>query len=200
MDGVKTGHTQQAGYVLVGAAHGTGAKRGVRLVSVVLGTGSEAARDQDTLALMQWAVKKFWRVTAVRRNQSMGASVPIRYRRGAEVDLVAGRTLRMTLPRGKRPQTRLVGVPAEVVGPLRKGQPVAKIEVLVDGRRVRTVPLVTGARVPEAGLAQQTKDWFTRPITLALAVAALAGSVLLARLRRRPGSGGSERQQSKAAA
>jgi hypothetical protein len=106
----------------------------------------------------------------------------------------------MTLPRGKRPQTRLVGVPAEVVGPLRKGQPVAKIEVLVDGRRVRTVPLVTGARVPEAGLAQQTKDWFTRPITLALAVAALAGSVLLARLRRRPGSGGSERQQSKAAA
>jgi serine-type D-Ala-D-Ala carboxypeptidase (penicillin-binding protein 5/6) len=200
MDGVKTGHTQQAGYVLVGAAHGTGAKRGVRLISVVLGTGSEAARDQDTLALMQWAVKKFWRVTAVRRNQSMGASVPIRYRRGAEVDLVAGRTLRMTLPRGKRPQTRLVGVPAEVVGPLRKGQPVAMSEVLVDGRRVRTVPLVTGARVPEAGLAQQTKDWFTRPITLALAVAALAGSVLLARLRRRPGSGGSERQQSKAAA
>jgi D-alanyl-D-alanine carboxypeptidase (penicillin-binding protein 5/6) len=200
IDGVKTGHTQQAGYVLVGAAHGTGSKRGVRLISVVLGTGSEAARDQDTLALMQWAMRKFWRVTAVRRNESMGVSVPIRYRRGAEVDLVAGRTLRLTLPRGKRPRTRLVGVPAEVVGPLRKGQPVAKIEVLVDGRRVRTVPLVTGARVPEAGLAQQTKDWFTRPVALALAVAVLAGSVLLARLRRRPGSGGSERQQSKAAA
>jgi D-alanyl-D-alanine carboxypeptidase (penicillin-binding protein 5/6) len=201
VDGVKTGHTQQAGYVLVGAAHGTGTKRGVRLVSAVMGTSSEAARDQDTLALLQWGLGRFWRVTAVRRNEAMGVSVPIRYRRGAEVDLVAGRTLRLTLRRGERPRTRVAGVPTEVVGPLRKGQRVARIEVLVDGRKVRTVPLVAAAQVPAAGLGQQTKDWFTRPLTLALVAAALAGSVLLARLRRRrPGSGGSERREHKAAA
>jgi serine-type D-Ala-D-Ala carboxypeptidase (penicillin-binding protein 5/6) len=201
IDGVKTGHTQQAGYVLVGAGHGTGTKRGVRLVSAVMGTASEAARDQDTLALLQWGLGRFWRVTAVRRNEAMGVSVPIRYRRGAEVDLVAGRTLRLTLRRGERPQTRVVGVPAEVVGPLRRAQRVARIDVLVHGRRVRTVPLVTADRVPAAGLGQQTKDWFTRPLTLVLAAGVLAGSVLLARLRRRrPGSGGSERRQPKVAA
>jgi D-alanyl-D-alanine carboxypeptidase (penicillin-binding protein 5/6) len=166
-----------------------------------MGTASEAARDQDTLALLQWGLGRFWRVTAVRRSQPMGVSVPIRYRRGAEVDLVAGRTLRLTMRRGERPRTRVVGVPAEVVGPLRKGQHVARIEVLVHGRRVRTVPLVAAAPVPAAGLGQQTKDWFTRPLTLVLAVGVLAGSVLLARLRRRrPGSPGSERRQSKAAA
>ena len=49
VDGVKTGHTLDAGYVLVGAAHAHGAP----VISVVLGEPSEAARDADTLALLR---------------------------------------------------------------------------------------------------------------------------------------------------
>ena len=50
INGVKTGHTQQAGWVLVGA----GRRNGVQLFSAVLGAPSEAARDADTLALLRY--------------------------------------------------------------------------------------------------------------------------------------------------
>ena len=196
IDGVKTGHTLQAGYVLVGEGRGGS---GAKVISVVLGTDSEAARDADSLTLLRWGRRQFKRVRAVTLGDVM-ESVPIRYRRGAEVDLVAGRTVRMTVLRRQRVSSRLVGVPREVSGPLRRGQRVADIEVLVDGKRARTVPLVTAAAVPEAGLTQQTKDWFTRPWLLGLVVAALLGSVLLTRLRRRrPRSGRTPRREAETA-
>src|SRR4051812_887434 len=52
VDGVKTGHTLQAGYVLVGSAH----RDGARVISAVLGTTSEAARDADSIALLNWGL------------------------------------------------------------------------------------------------------------------------------------------------
>ena len=52
VNGVKTGHTRGAGYVLVGSA----SRNGIQLISAVLGTPSEAARDADTMALLKWAL------------------------------------------------------------------------------------------------------------------------------------------------
>src|SRR3954454_9304997 len=63
VSGVKTGHTIDAGYVLVGSASGNGAK----VVSVVLGTPSITARDADSLALLRWGVRQFHPVNAVKR-------------------------------------------------------------------------------------------------------------------------------------
>jgi D-alanyl-D-alanine carboxypeptidase (penicillin-binding protein 5/6) len=54
IDGVKTGHTQSAGYVLVGS----GTRKGVQLVSAVLGAPSEAQRDADTLALLRYGFSR----------------------------------------------------------------------------------------------------------------------------------------------
>ena len=65
--GVKTGHTMRAGYVLVGAA---GTRRSGRVVSVVLGEPSEAARDEDTLALLRWGLTRFRRVEPLRRGRT----------------------------------------------------------------------------------------------------------------------------------
>ncbi len=61
MDGVKTGHTQSAGYILVGSA----SRGGVPLISVVLGTPSEGARNSDTLALMNYGFSRYRRATPV---------------------------------------------------------------------------------------------------------------------------------------
>src|SRR5436190_1636049 len=74
VDGVKTGHTSSAGYVLVGAAHGNGG----HVISVVLGEPSEGARDVDTLALLRWGIDRYRRVTVLRPGHSV-ARVKVAY-------------------------------------------------------------------------------------------------------------------------
>lgn len=183
ISGVKTGHTNRAGYVLVGSA----TRNGVTLVSVVLGTGGEAARNADTLALLRYGFRRYTRATAVRRGRVL-ARAPIRFRRGAELRLVVPRTIRRVVERGTRVRTRVVSSPAEVDGPIRKGQRLGRAEVLVGGRSVATFPLVGASAVPAAGVAQRTKDWVTRPLAFALAVLAVGGSVGLLLRRRSRGT------------
>jgi D-alanyl-D-alanine carboxypeptidase (penicillin-binding protein 5/6) len=179
VNGLKTGHTLGAGYVLVG----TGTRRGASMVSVVLGTRSEQARNRDTVKLLAWGLRQFRRRTLVRSGDLAGA-VPIRFRRGAELALVAGDTLRRTLRTDARVGVRDVGVPGEVEGPVAGGARLGWREVLVDGRRVARVPIEAAAFVPGAGLGQRAKDWFTRPIVLLCAVAVAGCSVLVARRLR----------------
>jgi D-alanyl-D-alanine carboxypeptidase (penicillin-binding protein 5/6) len=182
INGVKSGRTRQAGYVLVGS----GRRRGIQLVSVVLGTPSEAARDQATQGLLEWGFGRFQRIRSVIRGREM-TRVPIRYRRGAELALVVGRTDFRIVPRGRRDDVgyRLVGVPADVTGPIVRGQGFGAIEILQDGRSVGRVPLVAAASVPEADLAQKAKSWFTGPLAILLAFGVLVGTVLLGRQLRR---------------
>ncbi len=182
VDGVKTGHTLQAGWVLVGA----GRRRGVQLFSAVLGAGTDDARDDDTLALLRYGFTRLHMVEAVARGELVAAAVPIRWRRGAELQLMAGRTVRRVVARteGNPFTTRPLSVPRQVQGPIRRGQRLGRLEIRAHGKRVATVPLVAANTVPRADLAQKTKEWFTHPIALLLAAAVLAGSVLLARRGR----------------
>jgi D-alanyl-D-alanine carboxypeptidase (penicillin-binding protein 5/6) len=182
IDGVKTGHTQQAGWVLVGA----GRRNGVQLFSAVLGTPNEAARDADTLALLRYGFTLYQEVTAVRRGDLQSETIPIRYRRGAVLQVEAGRTVSRVLRKreGNPFTTRVVSIPREVEGPIRRGQSLGVIEVRAHGRRVATVPLVAANAVPKADFGTKTKEWFTHPLAIVLFAAVLAGSVLLARRGR----------------
>ena len=195
VNGLKTGHTLGAGYVLVG----TGTRRGATVVSVVLGTRSEDARNRDTLRLLTWGLKQFRRRTLVHAGDVAGTT-EIRYRRGAQLALEAGATLRRTVRTGARVQVRDVGLPREVAGPIARGARLGWREVLVDGRRVARVPIEAAASVPGAGLSQRAKDWFTRPIVLLFAMAVVSASVLVARrLRRGPGRRRATRSEPEAA-
>jgi D-alanyl-D-alanine carboxypeptidase (penicillin-binding protein 5/6) len=193
VNGVKTGHTRAAGYVLVGSAY----RHGVQLVSAVLGTPSEAARDADTLRLFAYAFRRFERVRAITRGQAL-ASVAIRYRPGARLRLVAARTVRRIVPRGDRAAVAVRAVaPTEVRGPLRRGQPLGRAEVRQGGRLVATVPLLAVQAVPRADVVQRTKSWLAHPGVLLVMAAAVTGSVVLARRRR---AGRPDRRQSEAPA
>jgi serine-type D-Ala-D-Ala carboxypeptidase (penicillin-binding protein 5/6) len=186
VNGVKTGHTQQAGYVLVGS----GRKRGVTLISAVLGAPSENARDTDTRRLLAWAFTRYRSVRASAPGEVL-ARTPIRYRRGAELNLVAGDVhRRFVVRRGEQLQRCGIEAPSEVAGPIRHGQKLGTLKICRGKREVATVPLVASADVPQASAAVRTKDWFTRPLTLILVVlAGLGGSVLVARVRRRGPNG-----------
>ena len=193
VNGVKTGQTRQAGYVLVGS----GRRHGVQVISAVLGTASEAARDAQSVLLLATGIRAFQNITAARVGSRVKglARIPIRYRPGAGLPLVIGpNRVRVIVPRGQRRivTVRPLSAPSEVEGPIRRGQGPGAGEVLRDGRRIATVPLVAAAPVPEATLGQRLKAWFARPGAVVLAFAVLGGTVLLARARRsgraRPGS------------
>jgi serine-type D-Ala-D-Ala carboxypeptidase (penicillin-binding protein 5/6) len=182
VNGLKTGHTAAAGYVLVG----TRTERRVTLVSVVLGTGSLAARDADSLALLRWGANQYEVIKPVTIGTVVD-SAQIEYRRGATVNLVTSGTVRRTVRKGTKIRIRDVEVPDTVTGPVARGQRFGYREVLADGKRIAAVPIVSQAYVPGADLTQRTKDWFTRPFSLVLAVLVLGGTVLVGRrLRRGP--------------
>jgi D-alanyl-D-alanine carboxypeptidase (penicillin-binding protein 5/6) len=197
VNGVKTGYTQQAGDVLVGS----GRRRGIQVVSAVLDEPSKTTRNNDTLILLDFGTRRFQRVLAAPTGTHLGVRVPIRYRPGAELELVVGRNGRRTvIPRGQREllTVRPASWPAQVQGPIADGQELGRADVLRDGQRIGSVPLVAAGAVPEADLAQRTKSWFTRPLAVVLAFAVLGGTVLLARRHRRPRGPGTRRARDKA--
>jgi serine-type D-Ala-D-Ala carboxypeptidase (penicillin-binding protein 5/6) len=178
VDGVKTGHTNGAGYVLVGAAHGHGA----RVISVVLGTPSIAARDADSLALLRYGVKQFHRLHPVVKGRTY-ARAKVRYYDGRTVRLVAARDLLLTARRGRGVRTR-VTAPAEVEGPLAAGHQVGRIDVLVRGRVVRSIPLVTAESVAGAGFVRKAASRIGGvPVAVALLVLIVAAVLLALRMR-----------------
>jgi D-alanyl-D-alanine carboxypeptidase (penicillin-binding protein 5/6) len=195
VNGLKTGHTGMAGYVLVG----TRTRRGLTLVSVVLGTPSLAARDHDALALLKWGAGRYELIHPVIQGSIVGTP-EIRYRRGATLNLVTEGSVKRTVPAGTEITVHDVGVPDTVTGPIKRGQRFGYREVLADGKRIAAVPIVSSSSVPAADLPQRTKDWFTRPLALLLAAALLGGTVLTARrVRRGPPRRRTPRQEPEAA-
>jgi D-alanyl-D-alanine carboxypeptidase (penicillin-binding protein 5/6) len=178
IDGIKTGHTNGAGYVLVGAAHGNGA----RVISAVLGTPSEAARDADSLALLRYGVSQFRRVRAVVKGRTY-ARAKVKFFDGREVRLVAARDASLTVRRGRAVRTH-VNAPDEVEGPLPAGSRVGSVQVTVRGKVVRTVPLVTASEVEGAGLVRKATAPFGGALA-AVALLALVVVLLLVGLRMR---------------
>jgi serine-type D-Ala-D-Ala carboxypeptidase (penicillin-binding protein 5/6) len=182
INGLKTGHTGTAGYVLVG----TRTEGGVTLVSVVLGTPSLAVRDRDSLALLEWGQGKYERIHPVTEGTIVD-NPEIKFRRGATVNLVTEGSVTRVVRAGAKITYNDVNVPDEVTGPIARGQKFGYREVFADGERIAAVPIVAQSFVPGADLPQRTKDWFTRPFSLLLAVAVLGGTVLVGRrLRRGP--------------
>lgn len=141
--GVKTGHTFGALYVLVGS----GRRRGVSLVSAVVGTWTDEERFDDSLELLEWGFSQYRRKVPVRRGEEM-AEPEIRYS-GGQLPLRAGRPLTVGVRRGQQLDLR-VRAPQQVEGPIRRGAKLGRATVLVDGRLAGSVPLRAARAVPKA--------------------------------------------------
>jgi serine-type D-Ala-D-Ala carboxypeptidase (penicillin-binding protein 5/6) len=197
VNGVKTGHTSGAGDVLVGS----GRQNGIQVISAVLGEPGKTARNDDTVRLLKFGMSKFQRITAAPPGTHVDVFVPIRYRRGAELELIVGPNgERTVVPKHERERVTIkpTKFPREIVGPIAFGQELGEADVLQDGRKIATVPLVASGEVPAAGVAQRTKSWFATPIGVLLAFGLVGGTVVLARRRRRPRGPGRKRAREEA--
>ena len=184
VNGVKTGYTLGAGYVLVGSA----TRKGVTLVSAVLGAPSEAERDGSTVTLLDYGFSLYERKTPVRRGERL-ASASVRYQ-DERLPLIATRTVKLTVRKGQRLATS-VATPDQVEGPIERGERLGRATVRLDGERVGRVPLVAARAVDAATLLERYDAAIpgSRVVAVALAVAVVALIVafaawLFARRRR----------------
>jgi D-alanyl-D-alanine carboxypeptidase (penicillin-binding protein 5/6) len=179
VNGVKTGHTSTAGYILVGSA----SRAGITVVAVVLDDPSESARDSDALNLLKYGLSRYHVVTAVKKDQVVGHA-PLSHR-DEQVDLVAGATVKRTARRGDKLVVTVSGAPATIDGPLPKGARVGTVTVTQRGKVVARVALQTADPVDAATFFDRLRDWLGNPVTLILLGAFALCSLYLVLLRRR---------------
>jgi serine-type D-Ala-D-Ala carboxypeptidase (penicillin-binding protein 5/6) len=198
VDGVKTGRTRGAGNVLVGAA---GGRLGARVVSVVMGEPSEAARDADTLALLRFGLSRF-RIARPLDDTRPVASAAIAHR-DERARLVPAEDVRLSIRRGERLRTR-VTAPGELEGELPAGRRVGSVTVLLGDRVLRRVPLVTAAEVPGAGPLRVLVSALGGPLTalaiLGMLVLTAMGAIRLRSRRRERELAERRRQRARARA
>jgi serine-type D-Ala-D-Ala carboxypeptidase (penicillin-binding protein 5/6) len=171
MKGVKTGHTLDAGYVLVGA----GRRHRMTLISVVLGTPSQGDRDASTLALLGYGFSRFRLATPVRAG-TVFAKPTVKYRDGAHADLAAAQDFTRVVPVGAPLVTR-VRAPRQLSGPLKQGAEAGHVLVLSQGRVIARIPLRLAKALPAVSPLTIAARFLIRPITL-LVLLALIGVLL----------------------
>ncbi len=179
--GIKTGHTFDAGYVLVAS----GRRKGVDLISVAIGSPSEEARYQANLELLEYGFSQYRRRLPIRAGEEMAAPA-IRYS-GGELPLRAARPVAVGLRRGQRLDVD-VRAPAEVEGPIRRGAVLGKATVLVDGRHAATVSLRAARSIRKASAFDRARSFLGDnliPIAVAGFVILIGGVLLYRRLSRR---------------
>jgi D-alanyl-D-alanine carboxypeptidase (penicillin-binding protein 5/6) len=177
--GIKTGHTFGAHYVLVGS----GRKKGVELISAVIGAPTDEARYADNLALLEYGFDQYRQRLPIRRGQDL-ADPEIRYS-GGTLPLRAARDIAVGLRRGQHLSLK-VRAPDEVEGPIRRGAVLGHATVYVDGLRAGAVPLKAGRGIGEASDFDRLRSFLDDsliPIALA-AFVILIGGVLLRRRSR----------------
>jgi D-alanyl-D-alanine carboxypeptidase (penicillin-binding protein 5/6) len=177
--GVKTGHTFEADYVLVGS----GRRKGVELISAVLGTWTESERDGETLRLLEYGFSKYRRRLPIRAGQAL-ARPSIRYS-GGELPLRAARTVAVGVRRGQALGIE-VRAPREVEGPIRRGARLGRAIVRVDGLRAASLPLRAWRAVPKASAFERVRSVVVdKALWIALALFAILLAGALWRRRRR---------------
>jgi serine-type D-Ala-D-Ala carboxypeptidase (penicillin-binding protein 5/6) len=153
VDGIKTGHTESAGYCLASSAQ----RNGMRLIAVVLGTKSFKAREDASAALLNYGFT-FYESAKVRGANDVILKPEVYKGEEERVTLVPARDIWVTVGRGSVPGLKTSATVKEpLVAPITKGQTLGEITVS-DGKDViARVPLIAQAAVPEGG-------WWTRMV------------------------------------
>ncbi len=155
VDGIKTGHTDEAGYCLVSSAKTSD----IRLLAVVMGTASEKARAAESQKLITYGFRFFEtaksysaQTTLVEPEIWMGAASTVKL--GTPEDIY------VTIPRGaSKDVTAELEVPEQLRAPVTAGQQIGTIKLTLDGQVIATKPLVALEAVEEGGIFTRLWHW-----------------------------------------
>ncbi|MCW8956432.1 MAG: D-alanyl-D-alanine carboxypeptidase [Gammaproteobacteria bacterium] len=154
VDGLKTGHTESAGFCLVASAQ----RKDMRLLSVVLGTKSEKARADVSQSLLSYGFRFY------ESNKLYGAGESLNETRvwlGEQENLSLGlmEDLHVTIPRGHyKHLDAVMDVNKDISAPVKKGQQMGTVRVMLNGEEILTKPLVALQTIEEGSFWQRTRD------------------------------------------
>lgn len=152
-DGLKTGHTQEAGYGLVGSA----VQDGRRVIFVISGLDTETARAEESERIVNWAFRQFSMETLVPAGETV-VDAPVWLGTQAQVGLTTQDGVNVLVPAGARDQVRVEAVfDSPIPAPIAKGDAIGRLVVTVPGAREAVTPLIAATDVPEAGFAGRMK-------------------------------------------
>ncbi len=147
-DGLKTGHTEEAGYGFTGSAN----QNGRRLIEVLAGLDSWNARVQESTRLIQWGFGA-WQAKPLFQTGAKVGTAKVQLGSESEVPLVAPRNLAVTVPAGLQSgaTTMKIRYNGPLTAPIAKGQQVAELVITTGDTPPQVVPLVAGEEVGRAG-------------------------------------------------
>ena len=137
-DGLKTGHTEAAGYCLVSSAE----RDGVRLISAVMGAKSDTERTEASLTLINYGYR-FFETRELYRDSEVITTLKIWKGAAEKIDLGPSDTVFVTIPRGRHDDLKATAnVDAPLIAPIRKGQTLGRMVISLDGEQLAAVPLL----------------------------------------------------------
>jgi D-alanyl-D-alanine carboxypeptidase (penicillin-binding protein 5/6) len=157
VDGVKTGHTEAAGYCLVASA----IRGNMRLISVVMGTDSEEARMRESQKLLSYGFRYFETQTLYEAGVPLKTS-PLWYGEEEELELGLVEPVSVTIPRGHYDDLKAeLSVPKVLEAPVAEGDELGELILTLYGETVYTAPLVALHSAVEAGAFSRFADWLS---------------------------------------
>ncbi|MBK0001799.1 serine hydrolase [Erwinia sp. S43] len=162
VDGIKTGHTSGAGNNLVASA----VDGDQRLISVVLGTATDAIRMRESEKLLTWGFRFYETVTPIKAGKPF-ATQRVWYGEQSEVNLGVAKDAAITVPKGqmKNLKASFTLTQPQLTAPLAKNQVVGTIDFQLDGKSIDQRPLVVLDEVKEAGFFGRIWDFIVMKIT-----------------------------------
>lgn len=168
-DGLKTGHTNAAGFCLVASAK----KDNMRLITVILGAPTDEARSDDSIQLLTYGFR-FFETNLIKQAGSIIASPRVWYGAEKTVPATVAQDFYVTTPRN---QFQLIKTETmtqdDLIAPINKGQAVGNIEALLNGEVIASQPLIASIAVAKGGIWRKSVDhvahlfhgWFKKPAT-----------------------------------
>ncbi|GAB60383.1 serine hydrolase [Rheinheimera nanhaiensis] len=155
VDGIKTGHTSEAGYSLITSA----ARDGMRLISVVMGANSEQARAAENKKLLTYGFRFFETFSPYQAGEQFAEQ---RIWQGDKENIRLGilQPVQITIPRGQRKDLQAdFTLDQQLIAPISKGQPVGTVYLKLQGEDIATYPLVALEDVAEGGFFSRMIDY-----------------------------------------
>lgn len=152
-DGLKTGHTEEAGFCLTGSA-----KRGERrLISVMSGLSSNKERSEEAEKIMNWGFREFENYKILKQGQKI-AELPVWFGTEESIDLLVNQDVLRTIKKSKASKTKLTAVyDKPVKAPVKQGDRLGAVRIEVPGAETVEVPLIANKDIKKVG-------WFGRII------------------------------------
>ena len=158
VDGLKTGHTEAAGYCLVASAE----REGERWIAVVMGTSSESVRENEVTTLLEFGFNAF-SVKELFVEQSGVAQAQVFGGETDSVRLHAAEPVWVVVPRDREDELLInLNIAPDSIAPIKVGQALGVASVSLDGTALMDVPLVAMSEIPQGGLFKRAWDWIKR--------------------------------------